>query len=465
MANSLGQVFSMYRNPTFATPRTNAKLKMNDLRREKQRQTQDQGLALGEIAELKMMADGELSPSEGLVQDQSMSMGVPPQENVMTPEQSSQIDLYKRMGQAGFADTAMDQIFPKANNNNMAQKQFAMSQMAGIDADMSVLGQKYNDAVTSGNTELANELFNQANGLRQEFAKHAFGVNQKPRSWKIFEQKAVDKSALGNKNAQLVVNEAYQSLKAGEITQDEYDEIYYNQNAQAKANKGKVENVGGEIQKDQLARAEADRKARMHELGLGEAENSIFQKSLDNLRVFKTVDALDAYNKYLPTLDSEYKEALAGKAGAQRAIVVAYNKLIEPSSAVMEGDFRSSGMSDIASTGAKLGDAKNAVMSGNYDQLGRRLSEAEIKAIYESGKRIAQGLRGSVVSRVNKEEQLLKDKLARGGFTYKPNTFSNYIGFGSNKKAKLNPADYSNLGAYKKAGGTNQAWFKAQKEK
>ena len=66
---------------------------------------------------------------------------------------------------------------------------------------------------------------------------------------------------------------------------------------------------------------------------------------------------------------------------------------------------------------------------------------------------------------MNKEEQLLKDKLARGGFTYKPNAFSNYIGFGSNKKAKLNPSDYSNLGAFKKAGGTNQAWFKAQKEK
>ena len=122
-------------------------------------------------------------------------------------------------------------------------------------------------------------------------------------------------------------------------------------------------------------------------------------------------------------------------------------------------------MNNIASTASQLGDAGQAVLSGNYDQLGRRLSEAEIIAIYQSGKRIAQGLKESVKARVSREDALLRDKMLRAGFTYKPNAFSKYIGFGSNENSTLNPANFKSLGEFKRAGGTKEAWFKYYKGK
>jgi len=220
--------------------------------------------------------------------------------------------------------------------------------------------------------------------------------------------------------------------------------------AKAKGAKGDVVNTQNEVAKE-------DRESAKFKLELSDAEDKIFQGGTNNLQKFKVLEAIDAYNRYLPTLESEYKSARAGRAGAQRAIVVAFNKLIEPSSAVMEGDFRSSGQNAVASTMNQLGDAGKAVASGDYDALGRRLSEPEIDAIYASGKRIAEALRGSATQRINSEELRIQSQMAGRGFNYKPNSFVSYIGMSGNK-SMVNPSNYTNRNAFVRAGGSRQEW-------
>jgi hypothetical protein len=429
----------MYQAPRFETPTADAYLKQYDNRKEQERLAQQRGQSLGEIGQMKYNID---TAPEG------------------TDVSGMNQEMYGKMGEAGYGDEAMAQMFPKSQNNSLAQKQGLMSEMGRIDSEMALIGRQYHNALKSGNQGLADSLYNKANELRAEFSKYAFGTSQSPKSWAMFKQKPIDTDNLGASGSSQIVLDAYKQLEAGEITQDEFDLIKSQEQINALSYGKEIVDVQGDILEGKNKQAEETRKQQAHGLKLNDAENKLFQQGVNNLQKFKVMTSLDAYNKYEPTLDSEYESAKSGKAGSQRAIVVAFNKLIEPSSAVMEGDFRSSGNNAIASATQQLGDGAQAVLSGDYDALGRKLSSAEITAIYQAGKRIAQGLRGSISLRLKREEELLQNNMDKYGFEYQPNAFQKYIALDKPKSAKLNPADYNNLGAFRRAGGSRQEWFK-----
>lgn len=495
---ALNQVFSMYNRPKSDTSQSDAyaqryfeqKRKEEEAKR-LQEQREKQGQLLGDIARKKLGIDtdfmainddpamntkmydpslfdydmDELAPNDfelAVMQDEANNDQMDTMD-YYSPEELQNMEtanLYQQMATAGYGDQALDLMFPKSKGTSLAEKQFAMQNMAKIDADMDQIGRQYSQALISGDNETAKELYDKASKLYREYGQYAFGVNQKPRSWKYFEEKPVDTDALAEQRSQEAINEAQIKLNNGEITQDEYNQIYYSQKAKAKGVKGDVVNTGSEIQK------EAQNNAKF-KLQLSEAEDKIFTDGITNLKSFKVNESIDAYNRYLPILKASYEDAKKGKAGSQRAIVVAFNKLIEPSSAVMEGDFRSSGANALASAGQQLGDVTSSVLNGDFDGIGRKLSSDEIEAIYNASLKIADAMRNSASSRIQAEEKLIQGKMKRAGFNYRPNMFVNYIGLSSPSQAKVkkpNPANYTNLGAFRNAGGDAKDWFAYMKK-
>ncbi len=482
MASALGQVFGMYRAPSFETPQIDAYNKRYFDNKKAEDERKRKGALIGDIARKKMGVDtdfmkinedpemnkpmfdpdmydydiDELSPNDFELAVMHDEANQDPMDTMdyYSPEETQDMqtaNMYQQLAEGGYDQEVMDMMFPK-KTGSLAEKQFAMQNMAQIDSQMDNLGRKYSQALRAGDKDTADSLYDQASRLYDEYGNYAFGVNQKPRAWKYFEEKPVDTNALAEQRSQEAINSARVQLNNGEITPEEYNEIYYAEKAKAKGAKGDVVNTQSEVAKE-------GRESAKFKLELSDAEDEIFQGGTNNLQKFKVLEAIDAYNRYLPTLESEYKSARAGRAGAQRAIVVAFNKLIEPSSAVMEGDFRSSGQNAVASTMNQLGDAGEAIVSGDYDALGRRLSEPEIDAIYASGKRIAEALRGSATKRINSEESRIQSQMAGRGFNYKPNSFVSYIGMsndkpsGNQKKNKV-----LTLNEFLRAGGTRKQY-------
>ena len=145
--NSLGQVFSMYKAPTFATPQTDAQLKSIRERRMREEQNKRIGKSLGDIARTKLGVDtdfmklnedpelnkpmydpeffdyemDEFAPNDfelAVMQDEAENEPLDTMD-YYTPDEIEDINtanMYQQMGEAGFGEQALKQIFPNQNN-------------------------------------------------------------------------------------------------------------------------------------------------------------------------------------------------------------------------------------------------------------------------------------------------------------------------------------------------------------
>jgi hypothetical protein len=139
------------------------------------------------------------------------------------------------------------------------------------------------------------------------------------------------------------------------------------------------------------------------------------EKAKANLKSNGTIAAINAAENYAPTIQSQYQMALTGNSAAQRAMVVAFNKLIEPSSAVMAGEAEATGMRPLMGAIYRMFEGADIVMDkdGELSAMGATLSPTEIKQIYDASQKLIANTNRVVRRRVG-QEQLALDLATEG---------------------------------------------------
>lgn len=499
MAGNLGRVFGMYEPSTYATPRSEAYNK----RYFENQKLKKKGKALGDIARKQFGVGSSITDFKKIMDDPEMNkkMFDPKEfdyydeefapndfefavmqdeanddrefEDFITPQEQRDMetaDMYQQMGEAGLGKEALEMMMPKSikSDDRASRMMEIQKKRSAINHEMVKLSRSYKNALKSNNVNEIDKIKGEMDQLNQDYmALTPVGTMSNAPAYIQILGSPSNQTKYANMNDASVVqqnlNNDFQKLKNGEITNDEYRNSLNNAMAKGTQFGATIFDPESEgLKVDKIASDEL-RSVRDAKLKLGKAESDIFNSGLNNLGKFKVTASLDAYNKYLPIIENQFEDARNGMAGSQRAIVVAFNKLIEPSSAVMEGDFRSSGDNAMKSMADKI---QNAIKSGDYASLGRKLSYEEITAMVNASRKIAGAMRNSIAKRVRKEEELIQRNMTNGGFTYEPNSFANYIGITDAKgdssensgSTKLNPSQFKTKGDFVRAGGTSQQW-------
>lgn len=492
---ALNQVFSMYNRPKSDTSQSDAyaqryfeQKKKEEEAKRLQEQREKQGQLLGDIARKKLGVDtdfmainddpamntqmydpsmfdydmDEFAPNDfelAVMHDEANNEEMDTMDYYSPKEiqDMETADLYQQMATAGYGEQALDQLFPSSRGDRLSRIQGINKERASYNSKIASLQGKYNQAKDSNDIEAMDMIKAQADALNEEYmALSPVGTQQNAPAYKQMMGSARDfakfTQASSVADAQENVDEAYFKLLEGGMSQEDYRKIVQANNSKAIRFGGKVidpnakfgkedREVAGEIRaQDNFADAQINEPVK------------IWKQDKVNQDAINRMLHIDNLKKFVPQAKAgnpqAIKNLLAGvsRLGSNEALSNEEFKLLLSGNF---GDKFEQAWNEAFGSGSKVGatDVENAVNTINSyaEPTTRRFNQA-----VKSGISIIRKDAGKYANNYSDED--LRNKLV-----------SNLRSSGV--KGKPNPADFTSLGAFRKAGGNAKDWFAYMKNK